>query len=902
MATFEENQEELNKKYDELETSVTKLKRELELQASNLSSLNNILGQNKNAIVRTIIEESLTVSKLRQSIDAMAKELPIKIQQRQNIESQISLTKREIGTKQSVITSTNAYIAQLQKSIVTGDFHLRARTANKEGLEHSLTSEQQLLQAAKKRLTVLNNQTRGGTISHAEEGLLNKEIERRTRKVASVTDELSREKNIIAQLTTTQDKKRSKLQEAQDILDKNEQAEKDLNVALKDSESKLEELNEEIETTENKLKTAPWEMAAQKIVSVSRVLDTISKVLNDLVKGVRDFQQQLGINAGAAAKLKFTNLISSIDSYASTILSFEHRAGVSIEQIEQAQQAFQAEFGGVITTRAATDLARQAKELGVSTQQLATARRVFMTQTMGNVGEAKRVQDRFMAEFTRKGLTSKDAMEAIGNYSELLARNGTRFATSFARAAADAKKIGVDLGKVDQIGDNIIGDFEGFLEKSAELGAMGFGFDTSRLAEIAESGDTGALFTELRSQLASTGKDITKLRRSEQLALSNAFGIPMAELQRLAQRGNEGSGEQLTEQGQTNQKLERLVNFTEGIGKVLSYISTGLGALHTLILWKIERNTSKTGSIIGAFFGTLKGWITKIPGVSTVGGFVGRMFGRGTPGVGGVGGAIPEGGPPGAPVGGGRLSGFVEKLNPVKMLAGAGAMLLMASALWVTAKAIQEFKNVDLESLGMAGAALLGLTVAIMALGALITNPLGASAMLVGAASMLIIAGALWVLGKAIASIGTGLEVFIPQMSLLGTALRDFPIARLAAFGAAALLAAPGMVAMSIAGVALSAAGRLLGMGRREPSPTTPTTPSVEGAPLNTVRGTTPPTNQQPAPVVNVDLASLERKFDQLITAMRSMEVRMDGNRVGQVVVAADQRAATSAPFRLQRS
>jgi uncharacterized protein YqgC (DUF456 family) len=306
----------------------------------------------------------------------------------------------------------------------------------------------------------------------------------------------------------------------------------------------------------------------------SAVIDA-SKALTDLTGTIRDTQQKFGIAADQAVKLGLGNLKNSVTSYIDALTLTG--PAVTMEQIAQTQMDFQEQFGGMLDPEAAKRLTQEAVKMGVTSQQLATARRVFMTSTMGNVGEAVKQQNKFIEEFKKKGLTAKDAMMAIGQNSELLARNGTRFATQFARAAAEAKKIGVDLGKIDQVGDSIIGDFEGFLEKSAELGAMGFGFDTSRLAQIAETGDTASLMTELRSQLAMTGKDITKLRRSEQLALSSAFGIPMAELQRLAGKG-EGSGEKTMEQltADGNSILSKAVDFLEGIGKILGFISTAI--------------------------------------------------------------------------------------------------------------------------------------------------------------------------------------------------------------------------------------------------------------------------------------------------------------------------------------
>lgn len=368
------------------------------------------------------------------------------------------------------------------------------------------------------------------------------------------------------------------VQERTDALNENtetlsELAERKQDAIADENTAQQMDLNDAIKATRDK-----WNIFGQ----------TLSKVaanLNKLVAPILELQKQFGVSAGTAAKLKFQNLSNAVDSYITSLMTGGPAVGT--KEIEEMQGAFGGEFGGVLTSDAARSLSEEAKRLGVGAGEMAKARRVFMTQTMGDTGKAKAAQDKFIGEFAKKGLTAKDAMAAIGQNSELLARNGTRFATSFARAAAEAKKIGVDLSKIDQVGDNIIGNFEGFLESQAELGAMGFGFDTSKLAEIAESGDTGALMGELRSQLASTGKDITKLRRSEQLALSQAFGMSMEDLQRMAAPEG-GSGEETLSpeelQKDANKSLGDLVFRADAIVGILGTIATVIAAINTQMM------------------------------------------------------------------------------------------------------------------------------------------------------------------------------------------------------------------------------------------------------------------------------------------------------------------------------
>jgi hypothetical protein len=334
--------------------------------------------------------------------------------------------------------------------------------------------------------------------------------------------------------------------------------------------------------------------------------------LDKFTKKLETTQKDLGLTIGNSAKLQADVLISTVKDFSERLTNINFQAigeglkiaggglmdvfagkgfaGIedTINKLNQpipgpikeavplpserlaAIQAFQNEFG-VINKTIGESLAQYAKTYGVSVQSLVQARRTFATIARGDLSQVDRIQTRFLDVFRARGMTPKVALEVITKNAELIARSGLRFAESFARAAASAKLIGVDLGKVDQVGDNIIDNFEGFLESQAELGAMGFGFDTSRLAQLAETGDTGTLFNELRTQLAMTGKDINNLRRSERLALESAFGINISELQRLAGGTPEVAAEDLQQTGNTY--LQEILTLVQIGGPIFSFLS-----------------------------------------------------------------------------------------------------------------------------------------------------------------------------------------------------------------------------------------------------------------------------------------------------------------------------------------
>ncbi len=806
-----------------------------------------------------------------------------------------------------------------------------------------------------------------------------------TDKITGMQSELGKNQKSIGLLTNIKNKYLEKL-------NKSKEAEEQLTNAVKDRAEKVKSA-EDAETVRK---------IQANLTMVADVMKKVGAELTKLVTAIRQVQQSFGITAGQAAKLRFDNLISSVKSYTASIFTLGKVVPVSIKEIEAAQQAFQKEFGGVISTQAATRLASEAKRIGVTTDELAKARRVFMTSSMGNVAAANAAQNKFIAEFQKKGLTSKDAMAAIGQNSELLARNGTRFAVSFARAAADAKKIGVDLSKIDQVGDNIIGDFEGFLEKQAELGAMGFGFDSSRLAEVAETGDTGALMNELRSQLASTGKDITKLRRSEQLALSSAFGISMEELQRLAGPTG-GSGEQLTEQQQGNKFLERLVNFGEGNAVAL----TGIAAILTIIaantgsLMKVGPVLSNLGTKlltpITAISGRIATLISKIPGVGnlalkTPGTMLRPFVGGGTAGaLAGITGAISgfmtareegrsvsssagrgyvQGGAAAAgaiagqalipiPVVGALIGGFLgnvigKGLNKMVPELGEGIGIAFKKVLQFFEPVKQAFARIGesfkplmdafsklsnvfnvegreaskvAEVIGSALAfflkvGLLPLNLALQTIAGVIKFVIDGFTVLTNIVTALLSlftfdsakikesfgnlgTSILEMVGGVITStfsmFGTTIVAFFGDigtsvMSKLSGILSKIPfvgrffatgddVISRSGYGERTLITPQGAVALNNQDNVVAYADDFVS--------------NMMGGTQFFQKGALAPT-AQPA-VTSVDFSQLERKLDQVINAIGSMEVTMDGNKVGKVVVGSEQRASSTGVFRALR-
>lgn len=338
-------------------------------------------------------------------------------------------------------------------------------------------------------------------------------------------------------------------------------------------------------------------------------IKAVYNALAEFVNNIRQLQKELGVSTGVGAFLETKSVGARL-------------SGVSKEEFFGAISGFGQEFGGVLAPEAANAIGKEMRRYGVSAQQLAAMRRTFLTIASGDASRAKDIENRFKKQIESAGMTRIDAADIISKNSELFARNGVRFQDAFVRAAIESKKIGVELSKVSQFGDNLVNDFEGFLTGFAELGAMGLGFDTSRLAEIAVSGDDAALFNELRSQLRGMGKDINKLDRPTRLSLESAIGMPISELQRLAGVAA-GSGEEtMTAEELTRETNSALGTLTDAIDRLilaLNILTDPVAALAYYFTKGAEKGAAeinKGNKISGSIIGGLPGALTGAAGMS----------------------------------------------------------------------------------------------------------------------------------------------------------------------------------------------------------------------------------------------------------------------------------------------
>ena len=442
-----------------------------------------------------------------------------------------------------------------------------------------------------------------------------------------------------------------------------------------------------------------------------------------------------------------------------------------------------------------------ATNMGISGDEAATLTGAF-ARLNGNSAQMAEDMIASTKEFAKQnGVIPSQALADAAAHAEEFAAYGKDGGQNIAEAAVQAAKLGVNMGTLTTITDGLL-DFESSITKELELGAMlGKNINLNRARALAYEGKIGASIKETIGQLggieAFNQMDIFAKREA-----AAALGISVEELQKMS-----ANMDKLNDDG-TFQKTtfetwnESLTAFATGpLGSTLK----GFGSL-VIAAGQFNTGLSAMGTSIG---GIVKGTGKVLKNLWDMSG--GKIMGglsKMLPSIGG--GTTPSGPTPSTnPATGGGIMDSMSKVNMSAVLKGAAAMVLVAGAVFILGKALQEYKSVGLTEIGLAAAGMLILGAAVMGLGMIMSSGVGAVALLAGAAAMIVVAGAIWVLGKAIQEMAIGFAMLGVVGSQLGGLISMIP----GIFGLAAAFVALGASLGILGTVGVMALPVLLGLG-----------------------------------------------------------------------------------------
>jgi len=414
------------------------------------------------------------------------------------------------------------------------------------------------------------------------------------------------------------------------------------------------------------------------------------------------------------------------------------------------------------------------------------------------------------------------------------------------------------MSTVESMADSLL-DFETSINAQMEASMLlGRNINTDKARELALAGDLEGMQKEVTKQIGSAA-DFEKLNVVQRKSLAAAFGVSVSELGKMVANQDKLNNMTAAEKGHRD-KMAKVMEWLGkawtgflSVGKALLPVVVGLGVALAVAFWPItlaltvitgigmlfnelNKKVPMLGTVLGVILGLMTAiWMkSKLAGKEMTGGMMKGAKGMVTglkeklTGMGGGDGVPltksgkpdkrfgkradktkavtkPAPGKKGGGKGKGPLGGMFEKFDAKKALAGAAALLIIAAALWVTAKALIEFGKVSWGAMAKAGVALLGLVLVLAAIGAIMMSGVGAVAILAGAGAMLIMAAALLVLGVAIQAIGKGFDMLAQGLgSFLPTIMTLAPMAK-AIFVLAGAFTALGysMAAMALGALAL---------------------------------------------------------------------------------------------------
>ena len=602
--------------------------------------------------------------------------------------------------------------------------------------------------------------------------------------------------------------------------------------------------------------------------AIGGVLETASLLTSNL-KGAMG-AAVIGVGFGLE---KWGKSVRSFGGYVDSAQISSVALGFAFKDAEEVTKGLSKEFGGLKDVSFSTQLNTNlmATNMGISGAEAANVVGNFARMNDGSASTAMDMAATTKALGKAAGVPIDSLMKDVAGSTKAFAEYGKNGGLNMTIAAVAAAKMGVSMDSMTKVSDSLL-DFETSINGEMELGAMlGKQLNLDRARGLAYEGNMTGAVKETLNQLggieAFNKMDIFQKRKAAEL-----LGLSVDEFQKMAAKSDE-----ISENGEAS--VSKWSTFWEGttafvtgplagmaktfgssliamgqMSPMLKDMGINMGGMaknafeyvKNLIKGKaLESAVGATGGIAETATASIQEKATdavkdKLGGIAEdkLGSIAEDKLGSiAEDKLGSI--EIPK-----TETGGdvNKKGGLMESMGKIKMsdvLKGAAAMLIVAAAVFVFAKAVQEFMKVSWESIGMAVVSMLALVGAVALLGAIMSSGVGAIAILAGAAAMLIVAASVLVLGIALQAIGTGFQMLgagittlVPNLTAVGTAISSMITfipaiaalslamlglaASLTAVGIAGIFALPGLLAISAVGAVAVGIGSLLGFGGDE--------------------------------------------------------------------------------------
>ena len=279
------------------------------------------------------------------------------------------------------------------------------------------------------------------------------------------------------------------------------------------------------------------------------VIGFLVKQMVDFAQKTLEVRQNLGTSVVESARLAGNMKVAGLAAKS---------VGGSSEQAEAAISAMVDEFGTTasISSDLAIGLGRVTGQFGISganaAKLLKSMQGINGASAETNLSLISAVGELARAEGVAPGAVLNDIAENTETFAQFAKGGGE----NLAKAAIEARKLGLNLGTVASIAENLL-DFESSIEKEMEASMLlGRQMNLDKARELALSGDLAGLAEEVKNQVGSQA-EFEAMNVVQRKALAAAMGVTVSDLSKMV-AGEKTSAQLAEDRVKTEKDLARL--------------------------------------------------------------------------------------------------------------------------------------------------------------------------------------------------------------------------------------------------------------------------------------------------------------------------------------------------------
>jgi hypothetical protein len=340
------------------------------------------------------------------------------------------------------------------------------------------------------------------------------------------------------------------------------------------------------------------ELATAQFLAVASAAIAVVKAFGEIVTAGINLAQSLGTSATSGVALEFDNRLQAVLS------GFQNpNIAVSQKQIESAQKSLASTFMGAaqgmeISAEGSRKFAENLKT-GFKSEFEVTGASMRALITTG-IGPSTAAMEQFRKASGRASLSSDQ-------FATLVNKNALSFmlyGSNFAKAAAEAEKMGISLASVQSAQQGLVAGIDNAIDTVAQLNQVGANIDFGNLMRIAETEGPDALLKYVKATVPPELMQSTSIR-----ALFGQLGISAETLLQVQDKQTNAADsieQTLTKTASGAGNLNK--GFT-ALTRIASALTTGfgtlIGAVVALILTIIALNPlAAIGAVAGLGIGT----------------------------------------------------------------------------------------------------------------------------------------------------------------------------------------------------------------------------------------------------------------------------------------------------------